>query len=165
VLNNDEVSDNKRKQKNNEIFRETRMIPRRIILHCSATPDYVIDNRYFDRFGAVQIDDWHRQKGWKKIGYHFVIRRTGKIESGRKYDLYDCEVGAHCENQNHDSIGVCWIGTREPTKMQYEALQELAIKFRKDFGLTKNHWFGHNEFSKKECPGISMDFVKNLFDF
>ena len=52
----------------------------RIIIHCSAVaPDQTSSAR--------QIDEWHRAKGWKMIGYHYVIRRDGSIEKGRPEEI------------------------------------------------------------------------------
>ena len=46
-----------------------------IIIHCSAT-------RAGQDFTATDIDRWHRQRGFRSIGYHFVIRLDGTIEPG-----------------------------------------------------------------------------------
>jgi len=70
-----------------------------LVVHVSAT-------RPSQDFGATEIDRMHRAKGWAGIGYHFVIRRNGQVESGRKINL----VGAHVEGWNSTSVGVCMIG-------------------------------------------------------
>ena len=69
-----------------------------IIIHCSAT-------RAGQDFTATDIDRWHRQRGFRSIGYHFVIRLDGTIEPGRDVAL----DGAHCTGWNHRSIGICYI--------------------------------------------------------
>ena len=71
-----------------------------IVIHCSAVrPDQTSS--------AADIDSWHRDRGFKfGIGYHYVIRRNGEIESGRP----EWMVGAHCLNHNCHSIGVCYEG-------------------------------------------------------
>ena len=51
-----------------------------IIIHCSAT-------RAGQDFTATDIDRWHRQRGFRSIGYHFVIRLDGTIEPGRDVAL------------------------------------------------------------------------------
>lgn len=94
----------------------------KIIVHCSDSP-YMRDD------SAADIDAWHRQRGFRKIGYHYVIRLDGRIEKGRE----EWEVGAHCKTQNLHSIGVCYIGGRDPngkiadtrTKAQKESLYAL----------------------------------------
>jgi len=70
-----------------------------IIVHCSATPPAM-------DIGAAEIDRWHRERGWLGIGYHGVIRRDGKLESGRPLD----RPGAHAKGYNYESIGVCLVG-------------------------------------------------------
>lgn len=47
-----------------------------IIIHCSAT-------RAGQDFTAADIDRWHRARGFRSIGYHFVIRLDGTIEPGK----------------------------------------------------------------------------------
>jgi len=80
-----------------------RKVTKEIIIHCSATPegrDYTVED----------IRRWHLNRGFKDIGYHFVIYRDGSIHVGRAKDL----VGAHCEGHNAISIGVCYIGGVRP---------------------------------------------------
>ena len=43
---------------------------KRIIIHCS-------DSEFGD---AKLIDSWHKQKGWKGIGYHYCLT-NGKINN------------------------------------------------------------------------------------
>lgn len=120
-----------------------------IIVHCSATKaDMDIT--------AADIDRWHRQKGWKGCGYHYIIRRNGLIEKGRAENI----AGAHCKGKNSKSIGICLIGgvatdgkTPEAnyTDAQMRALQDiteqLVVRYPK--AIVK----GHRDFnSSKECP-------------
>ena len=58
-----------------------------IIIHCSATS-------CGKDFTAIDIDRWHRQRGFDGIGYHYVIRLNGTIENGRPI----VKPGAHCIN-------------------------------------------------------------------
>ena len=53
-----------------------------------------------------QIDQWHKNNGWKGIGYHAVIRRDGEVEFGRHFD----DSGAHVKGHNFQSVGVCMVG-------------------------------------------------------
>ena len=75
-----------------------------IIIHCSAT-------RAGQDFTATDIDRWHRQRGFRSIGYHFVIRLDGTIEPGRDVAL----DGAHCTGWNHGLSASAtladWTGT------------------------------------------------------
>lgn len=67
-----------------------------IIIHCSAT----VEGK---DFFVKDIDRWHKQRGFKMVGYHFVIRLDGTIEQGRPLEM----IGAHCTGHNAHSIGIC----------------------------------------------------------
>ncbi len=131
----------------------------KIIIHCSAS-----------EFGDVAlIDRWHRQRGWRMIGYHYVIlngyRRKGRyagrddglVEAGRPVE----EVGAHCRGQNRTSIGVCLIGNYLFSEKQlFYALPELVKELMERFGLTLDDVYGHREFTRfKTCPNFDAKEV------
>lgn len=69
-----------------------------IIVHCSATPRG-------RRVTAKDIDGWHRERGFRCIGYHYVIGLDGEVE-----ERAESEAGAHCKGHNARSIGVCYVG-------------------------------------------------------
>lgn len=136
--------------------------PTRVILHCAATPDYPEDSKRYDLFGATDIDAWHKARGWSGCGYHFVIRRTGVIEKGRPLD----RKGAHTRGHNHDSVGVCWVGTRWPTYRQVKAMIKLHRQIARSLKIPVTKWFGHNEFTKsKTCPGFSMHLFREFLKY
>lgn len=70
-----------------------------IIVHCAATPEG-------KHFTVADIDAWHKKRGFRCIGYHFVIYLDGSVHEGRAIE----EVGAHCLGHNANSIGICYIG-------------------------------------------------------
>ena len=70
-----------------------------IIIHCAATPEG-------KPFTVADIDAWHRKRGFRCIGSHFVIYLDGSVHRGRAIE----EVGAHCLGHNANSIGICYIG-------------------------------------------------------
>lgn len=124
-----------------------------IIIHCSATPPSA-------DIGAKEIDRMHRQRGFLKIGYHFVIRRDGTIEDGRDLN----EVGAHAEGHNRRSIGICLVGgvtaKNKPeanfTAPQWDALETLVRRLLKVVP-TPVQILGHNEVTtKKACPCFNV---------
>lgn len=103
--------------------------------------------------GAETIRQWHKDKGWSDIGYHFVIRRDGTLETGREFH----RQGAHVAGHNHNSVGICLVGgmseqgNPEPnyTDAQFITLRQLLdtlmhiyphaqVKGHRDFeGVTK----------------------------
>ena len=126
---------------------------KRIILHCSATPE----GRDID---AATIKDWHvNGNGWSDIGYHYVIKLDGDIETGRQLD----RVGAHTKCHNKDSIGICYIGGMDAdmnpkdtmNEVQESAMKELIYSLRMvwDKPLTLH---GHNEYASKACPSFKV---------
>jgi len=77
-----------------------------IVIHCSAT-------REGQDVKASDIDKWHKERGFKMIGYNYVIDLDGTIEMGRPLSM----DGAHCstagvsgKSYNKHSIGICYVG-------------------------------------------------------
>ncbi len=92
----------------------------RIILHCTATPE--------GRHVSVDtIRNWHvKDRGWKDIGYHYVIYLDGSVHEGRPIE----QVGAHTTGHNADSIGVVYVGgcdSKMKAKDTLNEAQEVAM--------------------------------------
>ena len=123
-----------------------------IIIHCSATPegkDYTVE----------QIKQWHKQRGFSDIGYHYVIYRDGSIHSGRPIE----RIGAHCLKHNAHSIGVCYIGGvakdgKTPKDTRTDAQKESLIKLIKELKAKypKATVQGHREYANKACPSFDV---------
>lgn len=124
-----------------------------LIIHCSAVGPGQTSS-------AQQIDQWHRRRGWKCIGYHYVVRRDGTIETGRP----EAEVGAHCRNHNRHSIGICYEGGLDAsgspcdtrTEAQRQSLISLIrlLKTRYPNALILAH---HTLDPHKACPCFDAD--------
>lgn len=121
-----------------------------IIVHCSATPEG-------KDFTVADIATWHKQRGFRAIGYHYVVYRDGSVHLGRP----EGEIGAHCVGHNAVSIGICYIGglaadgktpkdTRTPE--QREALLMLLRRLRAKYPSAKI--YGHRDFAAKACPSF-----------
>lgn len=117
------------------------------IIHCSDTPN--------EREVAVEeIRQWHLDRGWSDIGYHYVIYRDGTVAPGRKVEA----IGAHCRGYNASSIGTCLIGRDTFTDEQFKALNNLHSTFRNIFKHIEA--FGHRDFDKKKtCPNFEVKEV------
>ena len=122
----------------------------KIIIHCSATRECD------DSINAEVIDRWHKDRGWRGIGYHYVVLMDGTIETGRMVD----QCGAHTKGHNCESIGVCYIGGVESdgktpkdtrTPEQIGSLLELLV-LRKMYPGAKIH--SHRDFAAKACPSF-----------
>lgn len=122
-----------------------------IIVHCSATPEW-------RDVTAKDIDRWHTERGFRGIGYHYVIKLDGTIENGRPEN----EVGAHCLGHNKNSIGVCYVGGCDKdmrpkdtrTQQQRVSLILLLANLKKKYPNATVR--GHNEFVNKACPSFSV---------
>ena len=101
-----------------------------------------------------QIHNFHiNNNGWAGIGYHFYIRKDGTIYKGRdeKY------AGAHCENYNSVSLGICLEGNFEiekPTEKQIQSVTDLVKYLRKKYGDFK--LVGHRDLNATACPGKNL---------
>ena len=138
-----------------------------IVLHCS-----------FSRFGnATLIDEWHKERGWRGIGYHYVIQNgypdeesfklkrphfnlDGEIEEGRPVD----RIGAHVRDHNRNSLGICLIGKRSFTGLQFRSLHRLIDRISKEHPEAR--LVGHYELltkndPPKSCPDIDMGWLRN----
>jgi N-acetylmuramoyl-L-alanine amidase len=137
--------------------------PEIVIFHCAATPDFKEGELCFDKFGVEDVERWHKEKGFLEVGYHFVVKRSGVIQSGRRCAAGEVEIGAHCHGENARSIGVCYIGSKEPSQKQRLSIPALCHAIEKMFGITKNNWFCHNHFNnKKLCPGFGPEELQKL---
>ncbi|MEG1564589.1 MAG: N-acetylmuramoyl-L-alanine amidase [Bacteroides sp.] len=70
-----------------------------IVIHCSAT-------RADRDFTEEELERCHRRRGFNGTGYHFYIRKDGRIVSTRAIE----RIGAHAKGHNLGSIGVCYEG-------------------------------------------------------
>lgn len=70
-----------------------------IILHCTATPEG-------KAVTVASIKAGHLARGFKDIGYHYIIDLDGTIHKGRDESI----IGAHCTGFNAHSIGISYIG-------------------------------------------------------
>lgn len=125
-----------------------------IVVHYSAT-------QRGKHHTVADIDAWHRARGFRKIGYHYVIYLDGSVHKGRE----DSEVGAHVAGHNTGTIGICWIGgvdgnpnkgvdTRTPA--QTAALIDLIYKLLEKYPGAKV--LGHRDMpdAKTQCPGFDV---------
>ena len=108
---------------------------------------------------AADVHKFHQEtNGWAGIGYHFLIRKDGTIEQGRKLDA----VGAHSYHHNMNSIGICLAGNfniGKPTEKQMESVKMLTAWICKKYNLNpmkKGVVVGHRNFNDTDCPGEKL---------
>ena len=114
-----------------------------IVLHYTASVDV----------GRNTINSWHQARGWNEIGYHFVVRKNGRIEEGRDIS----KVGAHTRGYNKDSIGIVLTGSNDlawyPTNKQIVAAKVLIAALRSAYAIPQHKVYLHRELGSTACPG------------
>ena len=135
-----------------------------IVIHCTATEqgrEYTVED----------ITLWHKARGFRTIGSHFLIHLDGIISNGRLIK----EIGAHARGYNRRSIGICYVGgllygeprdTRTAAQIEsmrclVKALQsiyptvdilghrDLSADLNGDGVITKQEWM-------KSCPCFNV---------
>ena len=139
-----------------------------LIIHCAAT-------RPTQDIGAYDIDRWHRGFGWWGNGYHYVIRRNGKLESAalgdrcRPLTRSGAHVGDCGAGWNARSIGLCLVGgvdnNMQPennfTEEQFKTLEEAVLTILEE-NPSITSIGGHRDLIKvtnaspKACPSFSV---------
>ena len=113
-----------------------------LVVHCSAT-------KAGQKVTVQDIEKWHKARGYRKIGYHYVIYLDGSIKAGRSED----EIGAHVQGSNANSIGICYVGGLDAagkppdtrTEQQRAALLYLLQRLKEKYPDARI--VGHRDFS------------------
>jgi N-acetylmuramoyl-L-alanine amidase len=131
-----------------------------IILHCADTrPDWMAGRPLAEK--VAEIRRWHvQQRGWRDIGYHWVIDLDGNVAPGRP----ESEIGAHVEGHNRGTVGICLLGgygasaddpfEKNFTRAQMAAVKQLISEIRGRAAIRKVS--GHNDYAPKDCPGFRV---------
>lgn len=125
-----------------------------IVVHCADTPASM-------DIGVEEITDWHvNGNGWSDIGYHYVIRRDGNIETGRNLNT----PGAHVKGFNSKSWGVCWVGGRgsdgnpEDNRTDEQKMSLAALLFTLQMEAPQAKIIGHGQLNDgKSCPNFDVE--------
>ena len=125
-----------------------------IVIHHTGFPGADKDS------AADAIHKYHQEaNGWAGIGYHYLIRKDGMIEQGRRPPT----VGAHVWQHNQNSVGVCLAGNFDlgrPTAAQMDAVKELVAWLCVKYGLDplkKGVIVGHRDLNDDTaCPGDAL---------
>lgn len=122
-----------------------------VVIHCTGTPEGRPTT-------LEEVTLWHRKRGFRTIGYHYLIHLDGSISRGRD----ESEIGAHCKGFNKYSIGVAYVGgcdkNMKPkdtrTHEQKHALRVLIEQLKDKYPDAIIQ--GHNDLSKKACPSYNV---------
>ena len=124
-----------------------------IVIHHTGFPNVDKDST------VAEIHKFHQEvNGWAGIGYHYLIRKNGMIEQGRRPEM----IGAHALHNNQKSVGICLAGNFDigkPTKEQLAAVKELTAWLCQKYNLdpmAKGVIIGHRDVNDTACPGEHM---------
>ncbi|MBC2778645.1 N-acetylmuramoyl-L-alanine amidase [Parasphingopyxis marina] len=125
-----------------------------IVIHCTASEEG-------RDVSADDIRALHLENGWDDIGYHYVVRLDGTVESGRPEHV----VGAHVYGHNGHSIGVVYVGGIDADKCpkdtrttaQRKALRRVVAELLEKYPDARV--CGHRDFPNvaKACPSFDVE--------
>ena len=132
---------------------EERPTTEMVVIHHSGFPDGDKDS------SAEEIHKYHQEvNGWAGIGYHYVIRKDGTIEQGRK----PLAVGAHAYKHNKNSVGICVAGNFDVAKIKSAQLDSLKLltawlcqKYKLN-PMKEGVIVGHRNLNDTSCPGDNL---------
>lgn len=150
------------------VFQGSKRYPlQEMMIHCTATRSDWMFNNTIDQ-QVAELTKWHQARGWKTIGYHYVINRRGEIGKGRSLSV----IGAGCEGHNAGVAHVSLVGghgsaSTDPFPRNYTEKQMEALKkvYQEITSFTQiNTISGHNQYANKACPGFEVDkkFIEEL---
>lgn len=123
----------------------TRKSTERIILHHADAKNC----------SAEDIHRWHLNNGWSGAGYHFLVKKDGKVYRLRPED----KVGAHAYGANYDSLAICFEGDymeEDMPEAQKEAGKELVAYLKNKYNITTVQ--AHRDVCATSCPGDKFPF-------
>ncbi|TEB06363.1 N-acetylmuramoyl-L-alanine amidase [Pelotomaculum propionicicum] len=125
-----------------------------IVLHHAESP----------RCTAQDVHRWHLDNGWAGIGYHYFVAKDGTVYRGRPRDV----VGAHVENHNWHTIGICAEGNYHPSDRIPVDTQMPVVQKNSIVGLCHElltvysgaQILGHRDLLATACPGEYFPLVE-----
>jgi N-acetylmuramoyl-L-alanine amidase len=131
-----------------------------IVIHHSATT-----------FGnAAIIDQWHRDRGFDELGYHFVIGNgtnsaDGQVEVGPRWPIqkYGAHDNASDNRYNEYGIGICLVGNfdvQHPSAAQMRSVDTLVAWLMKRYKIAPDHILGHGDTKQTDCPGKNLSVAE-----
>jgi N-acetylmuramoyl-L-alanine amidase len=126
--------------------------------HCSASDAPEHDD-------ARVMDEWHRARSFREIGYHAFVRKDGSIQMGRSWGSPPAAQAPY----NAGTLAFCLHGL----KLEAFTLEQIdtmrALSTAVDEGFRKKNarlrWRGHREVAAKLCPVVDYKAILRLNQF
>lgn len=133
---------------------------------------YIVIHHSGTACGSAQsFDQNHRERGWRGLGYDFVVgngvgQGDGAIVTGPRW--YSQEPGAHANSNEYNlhGIGICLVGNMDeqpPTPAQWAATRALVAQLRRLCHIPPENIVGHNQIrggGSTACPGKFMPLAE-----
>lgn len=120
----------------------------KVFIHCSDSDQAHHDN-------VQTLRQWHLDRGFADIGYHYVITKDGTVHNGRGLEFAPAAQKGH----NTGSIAICLTGSDHFNAKQKNALYELCAQIDDSYA-GKVTFHGHREVNKnKTCPNFEYKSV------
>ncbi len=141
------------------LYRRTTRNWKYIVIHHSGTESGSMAS--FDRYAR-------QERGWRGVGYHFVIGNGEGTSDGTLEVTFRWEQqieGAHAgvERYNEQGIGICLVGnfdTGHPTEEQMKTLVSLVNFLQMRNNIPTSQIYGHGDIKNTSCPGENFPFNK-----
>lgn len=105
-----------------------------------------------------QVQAYHQSKGWKDLGYHWLVDDAGNVLEGRGWDVRGSHAGAKY-NATHHACAYLGDG-KSPTPAALDAIDRVLAEHERRYGTSDHR--GHCEVSRKSCPGPGvMAWLRN----
>jgi len=125
-----------------------------IILHSIATKEgreYTVD----------EVDTMHKARGWRGIGYHYLIHLNGNVSKGRPVE----EKGAHVKGRNEDTIGIAYVGgadmfgnAKDTRTISQKVAQQVLVNWLR-LRYQVYRVLGHKDCGATECPSYDVSIM------
>ena len=142
-----------------DFFKPKRLV-KQCFIHCSASDNQKHDN-------VATIAQWHKERGFSEIGYHFIITKDGIIYKGRDLEkipaaqkeskiINNKKIGG-----NTGTIAICLTGEKQFSEKQFDSLKSICKQIN-DVYNKKITFHGHCEVAQKLCPVFDYKAVLKL---
>ncbi|KAL6116369.1 pglyrp1 [Pungitius sinensis] len=127
----------------------------RVVIHHTALPACKDQKECMKRLVSIQRTHM-TERGFDDIGYNFLVGGDGAVYEGRGWGV----VGAHAKGNNHDSLGIAFMGNFKEDTPSPEAMSSVKrlLESGARRGLLRPQFtvLGHRDLGQTECPGAKL---------
>ncbi|XP_075956659.1 peptidoglycan recognition protein 5 [Anarhichas minor] len=124
----------------------------KVVIHHTANPSCKDQKECMNRLVSIQRNHM-TERVFDDIGYNFLVGGDGTVYEGRGWGV----VGAHAKGNNHDSLGIAFMGNFNVDMPSTEAMSSVKRLLQsavcQGFLNPKFTLVGHRDLGQTECPG------------